>query len=61
MFFLSAAIYMVGNLVFVLFGTSRVQKWNDQVESRRDSGVRKISMAPITIETKQEKDVGRIP
>ncbi|XP_071576583.1 putative inorganic phosphate cotransporter isoform X2 [Temnothorax nylanderi] len=60
-FFLSAGIYTVGNLVFILLGTSKVQKWNDQVGSKRDSIVRKISMAPVTIATIQEKDVERTP
>ncbi|XP_011691709.1 PREDICTED: putative inorganic phosphate cotransporter [Wasmannia auropunctata] len=60
-FFLSAGIYMVGNLIFILFGTSEVQKWNDPVKSRRDSVVRKVSMAPVTITTIQEKESERIP
>jgi len=60
-FFLSAGIYTVGNLIFILFGTSEVQKWNDPVESRRDSDiVRKITMAPVTIKTIEEKKVERI-
>ncbi|KAL6258331.1 hypothetical protein P5V15_010417 [Pogonomyrmex californicus] len=61
-FFLSAGIYTVGNLIFILFGTSQVQKWNDQVKSRKNSIVRKISMAPVKVATIQEqKEVERIP
>ncbi|KYQ60191.1 Putative inorganic phosphate cotransporter [Trachymyrmex zeteki] len=60
-FFLSAGIYTVGNLVFILFGTSDVQKWNDPIESKKDSVVRKVSTAPVTIATIQEKEDERIP
>ncbi|XP_012272716.1 putative inorganic phosphate cotransporter [Orussus abietinus] len=28
-FFLSSGIYVVGNTIFLLFGTAKVQKWND--------------------------------
>ncbi|KYM76069.1 Putative inorganic phosphate cotransporter, partial [Atta colombica] len=59
-FFLSAAIYTVGNLIFILFGTSEVQKWNDPIESK-DSVVRKVSTAPVIITTIQEKEDERIP
>lgn len=38
-FFLSSLIYFVGNLVFVLFGTSRIQPWNDPMEKRKDADV----------------------
>ncbi|KAL0113300.1 hypothetical protein PUN28_012452 [Cardiocondyla obscurior] len=61
MFFLSAAIYLVGNLIFVLYGTSKVQKWNDPIESKRNSIVQKVSTAPTTISTIQENDIERIP
>lgn len=33
-FYVSAAIYFLGNLVFVIFGTGEVQWWNDP-EARR--------------------------
>ncbi|XP_076290086.1 putative inorganic phosphate cotransporter isoform X2 [Lasioglossum baleicum] len=38
-FFLSAIIYFLGNLVFVLFGTSKIQKWNDPVTESKDKSV----------------------
>ncbi|XP_029674847.1 putative inorganic phosphate cotransporter [Formica exsecta] len=61
-FFLSAGIYTVGNLTFIIFGTSEVQKWNDEIKSRRDSIVHKISMTPMTVATIQEqKNIEKIP
>ncbi|XP_054014849.1 putative inorganic phosphate cotransporter [Hylaeus anthracinus] len=36
-FFLSAVIYFLGNLLFILFGTSKIQKWNDPVEKTKDT------------------------
>ncbi|KAH0956061.1 hypothetical protein HN011_010903 [Eciton burchellii] len=60
-FFLSAGIYTLGNLIFILFGTSTVQKWNDQIKSNRESVMRKISKVSKTIATIQEqKDVEKI-
>lgn len=29
MYFLSAGIYIIGNLVFIIFGKATVQSWND--------------------------------
>ncbi|CAL1689630.1 unnamed protein product [Lasius platythorax] len=61
-FFLSAGIYTMGNLIFILFGTSKVQKWNDEIKSRRESIVHKISMTPMTVATIQEqKEIEKIP
>ncbi|XP_012523232.1 putative inorganic phosphate cotransporter isoform X2 [Monomorium pharaonis] len=60
-FFLSAVIYTVGNLVFILFGTSKVQKWNDPVKSKRDSAEWNTSKMPVTIATIQEKELEKIP
>jgi len=62
-FFLSAGIYTAGNLIFVLFGTSEVQKWNDPIESKRNNTIPKISMEPMTIATIEEehKDAERMP
>lgn len=31
-FFLSAAIYIIGNLVFVIFGKAEIQKWNEPAD-----------------------------
>ncbi|XP_076624577.1 putative inorganic phosphate cotransporter isoform X1 [Colletes latitarsis] len=36
-FFLSAVIYFLGNLIFILFGTSKIQKWNDPVKKEKDT------------------------
>ncbi|XP_012234521.2 putative inorganic phosphate cotransporter [Linepithema humile] len=59
-FFLSAGIYIAGNLIFVLFGTSKVQKWNDQIKSRQSNTTHKISMEPIaTIE--EHKNAEKMP
>lgn len=34
-FFISAGIYFVGNLLFIIFGQTTVQKWNDPEERHR--------------------------
>ncbi|GAB1859794.1 Putative inorganic phosphate cotransporter [Camponotus japonicus] len=60
-FFLSAGIYIVGNLIFILFGTSKVQKWNDNIK-RRDSIVHKVSTTPVTVATiQEERNIEKIP
>ncbi|XP_032683850.1 LOW QUALITY PROTEIN: uncharacterized protein LOC116850093 [Odontomachus brunneus] len=61
-FFLSAAIYIVGALMFALFGTTKIQRWNDEVQSRRDSVLDNISKAPMAVATIEElKDIEKIP
>lgn len=35
-FFLTSIIYFVGNLIFIMFGTSKIQAWNDPVEKQKD-------------------------
>jgi len=38
-FFIAAAIYLVGNALFILFGTANVQPWNDPPAKPRRSSV----------------------
>ncbi|EFN85105.1 Putative inorganic phosphate cotransporter [Harpegnathos saltator] len=61
-FFLSAGLYLVGNLIFILFGTSKIQPWNDAIKSRRDSTLDNVSKAPTTVVTIEElKNIEKIP
>ncbi|KAK2581048.1 hypothetical protein KPH14_006091 [Odynerus spinipes] len=41
-FFLSAGIYIIGNLIFILFGKGKVQKWNDPVRKQKQSVIYQI-------------------
>ncbi|CAK9820271.1 Putative inorganic phosphate cotransporter [Anthophora plagiata] len=45
-FFLSAIICFVGNLIFILFGTSKIQPWNDPTDKGKD-----ITMNSVTEST----------
>lgn len=49
MFFLTSIIYFLGNLTFIVFGTSKIQEWNDPVKEKKD-----ISMSSAT-ESSMEK------
>ncbi|XP_043588745.1 putative inorganic phosphate cotransporter isoform X1 [Bombus pyrosoma] len=49
MFFLTSIIYFLGNLTFIVFGTSKIQEWNDPVREKKD-----ISMSSAT-ESSMEK------
>ncbi|XP_076684355.1 putative inorganic phosphate cotransporter isoform X2 [Andrena cerasifolii] len=46
-FFLSAVIYILGNLMFILFGTSKIQKWNDPVEKKKDTGLNGVTESSV--------------
>lgn len=48
MFFLTSAIYFVGNFIFIVFGTSKIQEWNDPVKEKN------ISMSVVAIESSVE-------
>lgn len=50
-FFLSAGIYIVGNLIFILFGKGKVQKWNDPVRHPKQSVIYQIPEIPLEINT----------
>ncbi|KAI4481748.1 hypothetical protein M0804_009269 [Polistes exclamans] len=43
-FFLTAGLYIVGNLIFILFGKGTVQKWNDPVIKKKESSVYQIEV-----------------
>ncbi|XP_014485439.1 PREDICTED: putative inorganic phosphate cotransporter [Dinoponera quadriceps] len=61
-FFLSAGLYFVGNLIFILFGSSKIQPWNDTVKRRRDSTLDNVTKAPTSIATiKELRDIEKIP
>ncbi|KZC08905.1 Putative inorganic phosphate cotransporter [Dufourea novaeangliae] len=45
-FFLSAVIYILGNLMFVLFGTSKIQKWNDPIIKTKDTVLKSVTDIP---------------
>lgn len=50
-FSLTAGIYILGAVAFLLFGSTKVQKWNDPSESaRKDSRIYGIPEAPSCIE-----------
>ncbi|XP_076245186.1 putative inorganic phosphate cotransporter [Calliopsis andreniformis] len=49
-FFLSAAIYLIGNLMFILFGTSKIQTWNDPVKKRKDTGLNSVTITELSVE-----------
>lgn len=46
-FFLSAAIYFFGNLIFILFGTSKIQKWNDPVKKTKDIVLNSVTESSV--------------
>ncbi|XP_035730522.1 putative inorganic phosphate cotransporter [Vespa mandarinia] len=41
-FFLSAGLYIIGNLIFVLFGKGKVQMWNDPVKKQKQTTMYQI-------------------
>lgn len=56
-FFLSAIIYIVGNLLFILFGTSTIQPWNDpqnKIKSSASNTVDTTSMENKHVREKEE-------
>ncbi|XP_033218487.1 putative inorganic phosphate cotransporter [Belonocnema kinseyi] len=59
-FFLTAGIYVLGALSFLLFGSTKVQKWNDPSNNRKDSRIYGIPEAPscpdLTEKIEKEKD-----
>ena len=50
MFFLTSAIYFVGNFIFIVFGTSKIQQWNDPIREKN------ISMSAIATESSMENE-----
>ncbi|XP_031831623.1 putative inorganic phosphate cotransporter [Nomia melanderi] len=46
-FFLSAVIYFLGNLMFVLFGTCTIQKWNDPVKKDKDNNLKSVRESTV--------------
>ncbi|XP_033323679.2 uncharacterized protein LOC117218986 [Megalopta genalis] len=46
-FFLSAIIYFLGNLLFVLFGTSKIQKWNDPITESKGAALKSARQASV--------------
>lgn len=36
--------------MFILFGTSKIQKWNDPVEPRKDTGLNSVKITDLTME-----------
>ncbi|KAG7208911.1 hypothetical protein KM043_015091 [Ampulex compressa] len=64
-FFLSAGIYIICNLIFILFGTSKIQKWNDPVQKKKGS-IFQIPEVPSETSLDEKKhaekmDVEKIP
>ncbi|XP_066588937.1 putative inorganic phosphate cotransporter [Prorops nasuta] len=64
-FFLSAGVYFLGNLAFILFGSSDIQKWNDPVKETRNDLMYQISEVSVSTPEKSEKieknDEDKIP
>lgn len=51
MFLLTGGIYIVGNLIFILFGSTEVQKWNDPIKKKRDSENKESKTPKMTVMT----------
>ncbi|KOC64622.1 Putative inorganic phosphate cotransporter [Habropoda laboriosa] len=57
-FFLSAIICFVGNLIFIVFGTSKIQPWNDPVNERK--GITMNSVTESSVENGHEQKAKNI-
>lgn len=55
-FFLSAIIYIVGNLIFVLFGTSKIQPWNDPQKKIQETSLNTVETAIVENGYVKEKE-----
>ena len=58
-FFLSAIIYIVGNLLFILFGTSTIQPWNDPQNKIKNSSSNTVDTSSMENEHVREKEETR--
>nr|XP_012143479.1 PREDICTED: putative inorganic phosphate cotransporter isoform X1 [Megachile rotundata] len=55
-FFLSAIIYIVGNLIFVLFGTSQIQPWNDPQKKIQETSLNNVEAPAVENGYVKEKE-----
>ncbi|XP_017753622.1 PREDICTED: putative inorganic phosphate cotransporter [Eufriesea mexicana] len=46
-FFLTSGIYFVGNLIFIIFGTCKIQTWNDPVTEKQDITMNSVNVSTV--------------